>query len=333
MKAIVCEEFGPIETLALKEIELPEPKKGEVRVKVKATGVNFPDGLLVQGLYQVKPERPFIPGMEFCGEVDALGEGVKHLKLGQRLICTSQSYGGFAEYALVNSRMVMPIPDSINDMMSDADAANLMCAHGTAHHALKQRAQLKKGETLLVLGAAGGTGIAAVQIGKAMGARVIAACSSDEKLAVASANGADELINYSKEDLKDAIKGLTKGKGVDVVYDPVGGDAFDACTRAMARNGRLLVVGFASGRIPQLPVNLTLVKEYSVIGVFWGSFVMHEPMVFLQNMQELFAWYKDKHVSLVIDEIFPLSKTQDALNKVLNRGVKGKVVVVPDALI
>ena len=191
MKAIVCEEFGPIANLAYKDIDLPEPGKGEVRVRVKATGVNFPDGLLVQGLYQVKPERPFIPGMEFCGEVDALGEGVKHLKLGQRLICTSQSYGGFAEYALVNARMVMPIPDSINDHMSDADAANLMCAHGTAHHALKQRAQLKKGETLVVLGAAGGTGIAAVQIGKAMGAKVIAVCSSDEKLAIASANGAE----------------------------------------------------------------------------------------------------------------------------------------------
>lgn len=333
MKAIVCEEFGPIDSLSFKEIDLPEPGKDEVRVKVKATGVNFPDGLLVQGLYQVKPERPFIPGMEFCGEVEALGEGVKHLKIGQRLICTSQNYGGFAEQAIVNSRMVMPIPDSVSDVMSDVDAANLMCAHGTAHHALKQRAQLKKGETLVVLGAAGGTGLAAVQIGKALGAKVIAVCSSDEKLAIAKENGADELINYSTGDLKEAIKAATGGKGANVVYDPVGGDAFDACSRAMARNGRLLVVGFASGRIPSLPVNLTLVKEYSVIGVFWGSFVMHEPMVFLQNMQELFAWYKDKQVSLVIDEVFPLSKTQDALSKVLNRKVKGKVVVVPDSLI
>tara|TARA_R110001592_G_scaffold300329_1_gene571500 strand:- start:14571 stop:15605 length:1035 start_codon:yes stop_codon:yes gene_type:complete len=333
MKAIVCEEFGPIDSLNYKEIDLPEPGKGEVRVKVKATGVNFPDGLLVQGLYQVKPERPFIPGMEFCGEVEALGEGVKHLKMGQRLICTSQSYGGFAEQAIVNSRMVMPIPDSVSDIMSDVDAANLMCAHGTAHHALKQRAQLKKGETLVVLGAAGGTGLAAVQIGKALGAKVIAVCSSEEKLAIAKENGADELINYSTGDLKEAIKAATGGKGANVVYDPVGGDAFDSCSRAMARNGRLLVVGFASGRIPSLPVNLTLVKEYSVIGVFWGSFVMHEPMIFLQNMQELFAWYKDKQVSLVIDEVFPLSKTHDALAKVLNRKVKGKVVVVPDSLI
>jgi len=328
MKAIVCEEFGPIDSLVYKEVDEPKPGKGEVRVKVKATGVNFPDGLLVQGLYQVKPERPFIPGVEFCGEVEELGEGVKHLKIGQRLICTNRSYGGFAEKAIVNARLVMPVSDDI----SDIDAANIMCAHGTAHHALKQRGHLKKGETLVVLGAAGGTGIAAVQIGKAMGARVIAVCSSAEKLAIAKENGADELINYTDTDLKTAIKELTEGKGADVVYDPVGGDAFDACTRSMARNGRLLVIGFASGRIPTLPVNLALVKEYNVSGVFWGSFVTHEPMVFLQNMQELFAWYKTGAVHLVTDEVFPLSKTADALAKVMNRKVKGKVVVVPDEL-
>jgi NADPH2:quinone reductase len=325
VKAIVCEEFGPIDDLKFKDVDVPEPAKGEVRVKVKATGVNFPDGLLVQGLYQAKPERPFIPGMEFCGEVEALGEGVKHLKVGQRLICSSQKYGGFAEQAVVNSKLVMPIPNE----MSDIDAANIMCAHGTAHHALKQRARLKSGETLVVLGAAGGTGLAAVQIGKAMGAKVIAVCSSQEKLDIAKDQGADELVNYKEQDLKQALKDLTGGKGVDVVYDPVGGDAFDACTRAMARNGRLLVIGFASGSIPQFPVNLSLVKEFSVIGVFWGSFVMHEPMVFLQNMQELFAWYKDEKVSVVTDEVFPLSKTKDALAKVFNREVRGKVVVVP----
>jgi len=329
MKAIVCEEFGPIDALVYKEIDTPEPGKGEVRVNVKAAGVNFPDGLLVQGLYQVKPERPFIPGMEFCGEVETLGEGVKHLKIGQRLICTSQSYGGFAEQAIVNSKLVMPIADE----MSDVDAANIMCAHGTAHHALKQRARLKKGETLVVLGAAGGTGLAAVQIGKAMGAHVIAVCSSNEKLAIAKANGADDLINYKENDLKTAIKELTAGKGANVVYDPVGGDAFNACSRAMSRNGRLLVIGFASGTIPELPVNLALVKEYSVIGVFWGSFVMHEPMPFLQNMQELFGWYKEGKVSVVTDEVFALSKTKDALAKVFDREVKGKVVVVPDVLL
>lgn len=329
MKAIVCNEFGPIDALVYQDVDEPQPGKGEVRVKVRATGVNFPDGLLVQGLYQVKPERPFVPGVEFCGEVEALGEGVKHLKVGQRLICTNRAYGGFAEKAIVNAKLVMPVTDDVTDV----DAANIMCAHGTAHHALKQRARLKAGETLVVLGAAGGTGIAAVQIGKAMGARVIAACSSQEKLDLAQANGADDLINYKEQDLKTAIKELTDGKGADVVYDPVGGDAFDACTRAMARNGRLLVIGFASGRIPQLPVNLALVKEYSVMGVFWGSFVTYEPMVFLQNMQELFGWYKEGKVHLETDEVFPLSRTPEALAKVMNREVKGKVVVVPDDLL
>jgi NADPH2:quinone reductase len=329
MKAIVCNDFGPISDLKLQEIEAPTPGKGEVLIKVLATGVNFPDGLLVQGLYQAKPACPFVPGMEFCGEVEALGEGVKHLKVGQRLIGSSKDFGGFAEKIVANAMMVLPITDDV----PNTDAANLMCAHGTAHHALKQRARLKKGETLVVLGAAGGTGIAAVQIGKAMGARVIAACSSQEKLEMAKENGADELINYSDENLKDRIKELTKGKGADVVYDPVGGEAFAACSRSMARNGRLLVVGFASGSIPELPVNLTLVKEYSVIGVFWGSFVMHEPMIFMQNMQELFAWYREGAVRLQTDEVFPLSRTQDALAKVMNREVKGKVVVVPDALL
>lgn len=328
MKAIVCEEFGPVADLAYKDVDEPQPGKGEVRVIVRAAGVNFPDGLLVQGLYQVKPERPFITGAEFCGEVEALGEGVKHLKVGQRFICSSRTYGGFADKAIVDARMVMPVTDDIPDI----DAANLLCAHGTAHHALKQRARLKAKETLVVLGAAGGTGIAAVQIGKAMGARVIAACSSADKLALAKANGADELINYAEEDLKSRIKELTGGKGADVVYDPVGGDAFDACSRSMARNGRLLIVGFASGTIPQFPVNLSLVKEYSVVGVFWGSFVAHEPMVFMQNMQELFAWYRDGKVHLETDEVFPLSRAQDALNKVLGRQVKGKVVLVPDHL-
>lgn len=328
MKAVVCNEFGPLDTLEYKEVDEPSPGKGEVRVKVLATGVNFPDGLLVQGLYQARPDRPFVPGVEFCGEVEELGEGVKHLKVGQRLMCSSRTYGGFAEKAIVNAMAVLPIADEVTSI----DAANLMCAHGTAHHALKQRARLKKGETLVVLGAAGGTGLAAVQIGKAMGARVIAVCSSQSKLELAKANGADDGINYNDEDLKSRIKELTDGKGADVVYDPVGGDAFNACSRAMARNGRLLVIGFASGKIPELPVNLTLVKEYSVIGVFWGSFAAHEPMVFMQNMQELFAWYRDGAVRLETDEVFPLSRTADALAKVMNREVKGKVVVVPDAL-
>lgn len=329
MKAIVCNDYGPIDQLEYKDVEEPTPGKYDVLVKVLAAGVNFPDGLLVQGLYQAKPDTPFVPGSEFCGEIEAVGEKVGHLSPGQRVICLGSNYGGYAEKATVNSMTCFPVEDAV----SNIDAANLVCAHGTAHHALKQRANLKEGETLVVLGAAGGTGIAAVQIGKAMGARVIAVASSDEKLAFAKEQGADELINYSEADLTKSIKELTEGKGADVVYDAVGGDAFDACTRAMARNGRLLVVGFASGRIPELPVNLTLVKEYSVIGVFWGSFAKHEPMTFIENMQELFDWYKAGKVSVVTDETFALSNTKAALEKVMNRKVKGKVVVVPDALI
>lgn len=325
MKAIVCNEYGQINDLALTEVDEPQPGKGEVKVKVKAVGVNFPDGLLVQGLYQAKPEVPFIPGGEYCGIVESVGEGVTRIQPGQRLMCFSANFGGFAEKAIVNQMMVMPAPDG----MPDVDAANLLCAHGTAHHALKQRAKLAKGETLVVLGAAGGTGLAAVQIGKEMGARVIAVCSTDEKLAIAKENGADEGINYTDEDLKKRIKALTDGKGADVVYDPVGGDAFNACAGAMARNGRLLVIGFASGTIPQLAVNLALVKEFSLVGVFWGNFVKNEPMVFMENMKELFSWYQQGKVRVQTDETFPLENTVDALNKVMERQVKGKVVVVP----
>lgn len=325
MKAIVCEEYGAIEDLKYQEVEDLTPGKGQLRVKVKAVGVNFPDGLLVQGLYQAKPQVPFVPGSEFCGEILALGEGVKHFQPGQRLMCMSPTFGAFAEEALVHKSMVIPVPDG----MKDEDAASILCAHGTAHHALKQRAKLAKGETLVVLGAAGGTGLAAVQIGKQMGAKVIAVCSTEEKLALAKQNGADETINYTSEDLKKRIKEITEGKGADVVYDPVGGDAFNACASAMARNGRLLVIGFASGTIPKLPVNLTLVKEYSVVGVFWGSFVQHEPQEFAKNMAELFAWYQNGAVKIEVDEVFSLENTADALNKVMSRKVSGKVIIKP----
>lgn len=241
-------------------------------------------------------------------------------------MCMNPQYGGFAEQAVVHKSMVMPVPDN----MKDEDAASLLCAHGTAHHALKQRAKLQPGETLVVLGAAGGTGLAAVQIGKTMGAKVIAVCSNEAKLAVARQNGADDTINYSEENLKQRIKALTDGKGADVVYDPVGGDAFMACAGAMARNGRLLVIGFASGTIPQLPVNLTLVKEYSVVGVFWGAFTQHEPAEFAKNMHELFGWYAQGKVRIEIDETFTLKDTAKALNKVMSRQVSGKVVVRPN---
>lgn len=325
MKAIICREFGPVEQLEYGDLPDPQPAAGQLGIRVRAVGVNFPDALLVQGLYQAKPGFPFVPGAELCGEVESVGGSVEDFGRGERVICFNPGFGAYAEKAAIDASHAVRVPAG----MPDVDAANILCAHGTAHHALKQRAGLRAGENLLVLGAAGGTGLAAVQIGKAMGARVIAACSTDEKLTVAKDNGADELVNYSEQDLRTATKEYTAGKGADVVYDPVGGEAFDACSRAMARNGRLLVVGFASGVIPRLSVNLALVKEYAVIGVFWGSFTSHEPQVFAANMQELFDWYAAGQVSLVIDEQLPLRDAVKALQKVMRREVKGKLVLIP----
>ncbi|MFT3930960.1 MAG: NADPH:quinone oxidoreductase family protein [Spongiibacteraceae bacterium] len=325
MKAIVCESYGAVNQLKYIDVGDPTPNDNEVVVSVRACGVNFPDALLVQGLYQDRPPLPFIPGIEFTGDIVAVGAKTEGLAIGTRVLGTSSRYGTYAEKIASPANNVIPIPNE----MSYEDGANLLCAHGTAHHALKQKARLQAGETLLVLGAAGGTGIAAVQIGKAMGARVIAACSSAEKLAIAKANGADLLINYGEQDLKAALKEITANKGVDVVFDPVGGEAFNVCARSMARNGRLLVVGFASGVIPQLPINLTLVKEFSVVGVFWGSFVRNEPRVFADNMGELFQWYRDKKISVVTDEKLPLAQAAVALQKLIDREVVGKVVLVP----
>jgi NADPH2:quinone reductase len=324
MKAIVCDEFAPVEQLKYKDMPDPVAKKGHVVVDIKACGVNFPDGLLVQGLYQMKPDFPFIPGNEVAGVVSEVGEGVSHLKVGMRVIALCM-LGGYAEKVACPATHVLPIPTEI----PDEEAAALVTAHATAHHALKQRAQIKPGETLLVTGAAGGTGLAAVQIGKEMGAMVIAVCSTQEKLDVAKANGADILINYTETDLKTAIKEVTDGKGVDVVYECVGGDAFNACSRSMAWNGRLLVIGFASGTIPDFPVNLSLVKGYSVVGVFWGSFTQHQPKDFAANMHELLTWYVQGKVKVIVDEVLPLADAKDALNKVMGREVMGKMTLRP----
>lgn len=324
MKAIVCNEFGPVEALEYKDIPDATAPKGHVVVKVEAAGVNFPDGLLVQGLYQMKPERPFIPGNEVAGTIASIGEGVSGWQVGQRVIALCM-LGGYAEQVAVPQTHILPLPDPI----PSEEAAALVTAHATAHHALKQRAQIQPGETLVVTGAAGGTGLAAVQIGKLMGARVIAVCSTEEKLATAKANGADVLINYTEVDLKDAIKQATDGKGADVVYECVGGDTFHTCSRSMAWNGRLLVIGFAGGEIPEFPVNLSLVKGYSVVGVFWGSFTQHQPKDFAQNMQELLGWYVAGKVKVVVDECLPLSEAKAALDKVMGREVKGKMVLKP----
>jgi len=323
MKAIVCKSFGPVESLSLETIDNPLTTADSVEIDVIAAGVNFPDGLVVQGKYQVKPELPFIPGMEICGDVVTTGKNVSNIKTGDRVIASSNTFGAYAEKICLPADRLIKIPVNI----APTEACNLLIAHGTAHHALKQRASIKPGEHLVVLGAAGGTGLAAVQIGKAMGAHVIAAASSDEKLHLAKSQGADELINYSNVNLKDAIREHTDGKGANVIYDPVGGELFDASVRAMAPNGRFLVVGFASGTIPKFPVNLALVKETSLIGVFWGAFRAREPDVFNANMKELLHWYEKGVVSVQIDKTFTLADTSEAISYVMNRQAKGKVAI------
>ncbi len=324
MKAIVCNDFAPVSELKLQDMPNPTAAKGQVVINVEAAGVNFPDSLLVQGLYQMKPDLPFIPGSEVAGTVAEIGEGVSHLNVGQRVIGLCM-LGGYAEKVALPAIQVIPVPDGIP--LDEASA--LVTAHATAHHALKQRANLSSSDTLLVTGAAGGTGLAAVQIGKLMGAKVIAVCSTDEKCQVAKDNGADICINYTGIDLKAAIKEHTHGKGVDVVYECVGGDMFHTCSRSMAWNGRLLVIGFAGGEIPKFPVNLSLVKGFSVVGVYWGSFTQHQPQDFMVNMKELLTWYLQGQIKVVIDERFALADAVDALNKVTDRKVKGKVVIMP----
>ncbi|WP_114389500.1 NADPH:quinone oxidoreductase family protein [Notoacmeibacter marinus] len=323
MRAILAEQFGPVDGLSLAEIDDPSPGKGDVVVQVGAAGVNFPDGLMVQGLYQVKPPLPFVPGMEAAGTVTAVGERVTHLKAGDRILALCGT-GAFAEQLAVSAARCVPLPDGV----SFSDACALGVGYSTSHHALKQRADLKEGETLVVLGAAGLTGLAAIQIGKLMGARVIAVASTDDKRALALQNGANEAIGY--DNLKDDLKALTGGKGVDVAFDPVGGDAFDVLSRAMAWNGRLLVIGFASGRIPELPINLTLVKGYSLVGVFWGTFTAKEPDVYADNMRELFGWYAAGKIKPVVSTREGLSSVTGALAEVLGRRATGKIVIVPE---
>lgn len=322
MRAVVCEEFGPIRDLKIKDQDDPVPGSNEVVIRPEAIGVNFPDGLLVQGLYQMKPPTPFVPGMELVGRVEAVGDQVSNVAIADRVASVSM-LGAYAELVKVHKSTVMPAPQ-------EADAAELtalMCGYGTSHHALKQRANLQPGETLAVTGASGLTGLAAVQIGKAMGAKVIAIASTEEKRQVCEKNGADVTIGY--ENLKDDLKAATDGKGADVVFEVVGGETFDACTRAMNRNGRLLVVGFADGNIPSFPVNLALVKEYSVVGVFWGNFTRFEPETYAENMKELFGWYAEGKIQPLVEKRFELAEAVDALEHIHNRKARGKVVLIP----
>ncbi|MBV7256797.1 NADPH:quinone oxidoreductase family protein [Pacificimonas sp. WHA3] len=322
MKALLCVEHGPPENLVLREVDMPEPGKGEVRVKVNVAGVNFPDTLIIQNLYQFKPELPFSPGGEAAGVIDAVGEGVENLKVGQRVLAMT-GHGAFAEMIVTDAPRVIPIPDA----MPDDIAAGFTMTYGTSHHALKQRADLRAGETLLVLGAAGGVGLAAVELGKLMGAKVIAAASTQEKLDLCREYGADEVINYTEEDLRAGIKRATGGKGVDVVYDPVGDKFAEPAFRSMAWKGRYLVVGFAAGEIPKLPLNLALIKGAAIVGVFWGAFTQHEPKVHQANMAELLTWLGEGKLKPHVSKRFPLAEGGQAIRWMMDRKAMGKVLV------
>jgi NADPH2:quinone reductase len=324
MKAVLCKAWGLPESLVVEEVPSPVPGPGEVVIEVHAAGVNFPDTIIIQKKYQFVPELPFSPGGEVAGIVKAVGEGVKTCKPGDRVI-GSATYGGYAQEMLAKAERVMPIPDG----MDFATASAYVLAYGTSLYALKDRAKLAAGETLLVLGAAGGVGIAAVEIGKAMGARVIAAASSDDKLALCRERGADETINYATEDLRERVKALTGGKGPDVIYDPVGGPYTEPAVRSIGWDGRFLVVGFAAGEIPKLPLNLTLLKSCSVIGVFWGAFLQRDPKVTQQHMRDLFGLYVSGKVKPPITQSYPLAQAPQALRDVMERRVKGKVVILP----
>ncbi len=322
MKAIIARAFAPLDELVYGDWPEPEARGDSVVIEAEAIGVNYPDGLLVQGLYQMKTPTPFVPGMEVAGRVTAIGPKVTGLKVGERVAALTV-IGGYAEKVAVSEAMAMKLPDA----MSTADACALVCGYGTSHHALKQRGKLKPDETLCVLGAAGATGIAAVQIGKAMGAKVIGVASSPEKQRIAVEAGADIAIGY--DNLKDVLKEITGGRGVDVGFDPVGGDAFEALARAMGWNARLLVIGFASGTIPKLAVNLTLVKGFSVVGVYWGDFTVREPQAYADNMRELVGWYLAGKVKPVIEGIYPLAGAASILKRVLGRGASGKLILKP----
>jgi NADPH2:quinone reductase len=324
MKAIVCKDWGPADNLELQDLADLVPGPGQVAVDVRAAGVNFPDVLTVQGKYQVKPPLPFTPGNEFAGVVRALGEGVSGVKVGDSVIGFTQT-GAFAEQALAPAAALMPMPPG----MDFETAAAITLTYGTSHHAVVDRGQLKAGETMLVLGAAGGVGLAAIEIGKALGARVIAAASSAEKLEVCREHGADVLINYTSEDLREALKAATAGRGPDVIYDPVGGPYSEPALRSIAYRGRHLVIGFAAGDIPKLPWNLMLLKSASVVGVFWGDFARREPQANLAAMREMLGWMAEGKLKPLVSKRYALAETPRALNDMAERKVTGKVVIVP----
>jgi NADPH2:quinone reductase len=322
MKALVCKEFGPPEKLVIEDHDDPVPRDGQVLVDIKAAGINFPDVLMIGGNYQVKIPPPFVPGGETAGIVEAVGNGVSRYKRGDRVIAIPPG-GGFAEKCVLAEKFCFPLPYSL----SFEQGAGFTITYATSYHAFRQSTELKAGETVLVLGAAGGVGSTAVEIAKALGARVIAAASNEEKLQFAREAGADETINYSDTPLKERVKELTGGKGVDVVYDPVGGELAEQAYRALAWHGRYLVIGFASGDIPKFPINIALLKEASIIGVWWGTWANHNPGDSLQNMAELAAMVEKGTLNPRVTESYPLSQYTDAFAAITERRARGKVVL------
>jgi NADPH2:quinone reductase len=322
MKAVVCRGYGPPEQLRIEDVPTPQLKAHEVRISVRACGVNYPDFLIVAGKYQVRPPLPFTPGAELSGEIVDVGAAVKHLEKGQRVLAITQQ-GCMAEEVCVAAAAVMPVPDS----MDFVTAAGFMLTYGTSYHALKQRAKLQRGETLLVLGAAGGVGLAAVELGRLLGADVYAAASTAGKLDLAAKYGASHLINYAEVSLKDAVKSLTEGQGLDVIFDPVGGDLFDDCLRSVAWGGRILIIGFASGKVQAVPANLPLLKGSSIVGVFWGRFSEQNPDMHRENSQELLAFFADGKLRPHVSETFALEDAAKAIRCLADRRAFGKVVI------
>jgi NADPH2:quinone reductase len=323
MHAWLCENPTGIDALNWTELPTPSPKAGEVLIEIKAASLNFPDILIVQNKYQMKPALPFVPGSEYAGIIQAVGEGVTHLKVGQAVACLSGT-GGFGTHTIAPAALCLPLPPGFPMV----DAAAFIMIYATSHHALVDRAQLRAGETVLVLGAAGGVGTSAIQIAKALGAKVIAAASTQEKCDLCKKIGADATINYTTENLREAVKVLTDGKGPDVIYDPVGGDLAEPALRSIAWRGRYLVIGFAAGPIPALPFNLPLLKGASIVGVFWGSFAKHEPKANAAMMGELAQWYGQGKIKPVIDRTMPMAELKAAYAHMGSRGVMGKLVMV-----
>jgi NADPH2:quinone reductase len=322
MKAVLCKQFGPPDSLLVEDLPSPRAGPGEVVISVKAASLNFPDVLIIQNKYQFKPPLPFSPGSELAGVVKEIGPGVQGWRPGDKVIAFT-TYGAFAEEVKTDASRLVPLPEK----MDFVTGAAFLLTYATTDHALRDRAALAAGETLLVLGAAGGVGLAAIEIGKALGARVIACASSEEKLAVCRSHGADATINYATEDLRERIKALTEGRGVDVVYDPVGGPYTEPAFRSLAWRGRHLVVGFAAGEIPKLPLNLALLKGASVVGVFWGDFARRQPKEFAQSIGQLARWYADGKLKPHVSHTMPLEKAAEALKLMAARQVTGKLVL------